>query len=630
MLRPHRAPRLAATVQTAPAAPAVSITKFATVSPASDQGAAEVGDTIAYSYVVTNTGNVDLASVAVDDPSIGDVTCPTPAPPGLAPGGSETCTAHSTYRVTQSDVDAGNVTDTATANGTDTDGITSAPSSVATATVLTAAPSPSVSLAKIGLASGGDGKPLFAGKRSPTPTWSPIRATSTWRRGRSMTPARDWSLAPRQPPGPGARSLGNVRSHSTMPVTQADVDRGRSPTLPPPPGLIAGPYEPAECPVDFRRLGNTGPRSSPKQGRQVAPAADQGAVQVGDTIAYSYKVTNVGNVTLASVAVADPALGTVTCPTPAAPGLVPGSSETCSADSTYTVTQADVDAGSVVDTATATGTDTQGDTSPPSDPSTVTVPADAPAPAVSLTKTGTVTPSIDQDAAKVGDTIAYSYKVTNVGNVTLASVAADDPALGTVTCPTPAAPGLVPGSSETCSADSTYTVTQADVDAGRVVDTATATGTDTQGGTSPPSDPSTATIHTVTPAPGGQHRQGGLGDPRCRPARSPVGRHHCLQLQGHKRWQCHPRFRCGQRPHCRRCQLPSPGRPRSGTRRLGNMHGRQRLSSDPGRHGQGKRGRHGHGYRHGHPGPHRPGQRTVNSHGPHGRVCPLGEPGQGR
>ena len=45
----------------------------------------EVGDTIAYSYLVTNTGNVDLTSVAIDDPTIGTVACPTPAAPGLAP-----------------------------------------------------------------------------------------------------------------------------------------------------------------------------------------------------------------------------------------------------------------------------------------------------------------------------------------------------------------------------------------------------------------------------------------------------------------------------------------------------------------------------------------------------------------
>ena len=306
------------------------------------------------------------------------------------------------------------------------------------------------------------------------------------------------------PPAPGLApgTSETCAADSTYTVTQADVDRGSVTDTATATGTdTQGHSSPPSAPSTFVVSGTPNPAVVLNKTAQVTPAADQSAVQVGDPVAYSYKVTNVGNVTLASVTVDDPALGHVTCPTPAAPGLAPGSSETSAADNTYTVTQADVDAGSVVDTATATGTDTQGNTSPPSEPSTVTVPAEAPAPAVSLIKTGRVTPSIDQDTAKVGDTVAYSYAVKNTGNVTLASVAVDDPALGRVACPTPAAPGLLPGSSETCSADSTYTVTQADVDAGSVVDTATATGTDTQGNTSPPSDPSTVTIDTVAPAP---------------------------------------------------------------------------------------------------------------------------------
>ena len=48
------------------------------------------GDTIAYTFVVTNTGNVTLDSVAVDDPLVGAVSCPVTT---LAPGASTTCTA---------------------------------------------------------------------------------------------------------------------------------------------------------------------------------------------------------------------------------------------------------------------------------------------------------------------------------------------------------------------------------------------------------------------------------------------------------------------------------------------------------------------------------------------------------
>ena len=65
------------------------------------------------------------------------------------------------------------------------------------------------------------------------------------------------------------------------------------------------------------------------------------------------------------------------------------------------------------------------------------------------------------------------------------------------TCPVPAAPGLAPGASETCTGNTPHTVTQADVVAGHVSDTATATGTDAAGQTSPPSGSSTATVETA-------------------------------------------------------------------------------------------------------------------------------------
>ena len=63
--------------------------------------------------------------------------------------------------------------------------------------------------------------------------------------------------------------------------------------------------------------------------------------------------------------------------------------------------------------------------------------------------------------------------VTNSGNVTLTSVRVTDPlpGLSAVTCPLGT---LAPGASETCTA--TYTTTQADVNAGGVTNTGTASG----------------------------------------------------------------------------------------------------------------------------------------------------------
>ena len=63
---------------------------------------------------------------------------------------------------------------------------------------------------------------------------------------------------------------------------------------------------------------------------------------VGDVISYSYVVKNTGNVTLAGPVTVTDDKATVTCP---AGGLAPGASMTCTAS--YTITQGDLDAGSV-------------------------------------------------------------------------------------------------------------------------------------------------------------------------------------------------------------------------------------------------------------------------------------------
>jgi hypothetical protein len=114
---------------------ALTLAKSVTPAVASDPDT-----TVTYSYVVTNTGNVALASVqAVDTAFSGTgtpsaISCPKTT---LDPGQQMTCT--SAYRLTQADVDAGKVTNTAVARGTPPSGpsVTSTPS---TATVTISCP----------------------------------------------------------------------------------------------------------------------------------------------------------------------------------------------------------------------------------------------------------------------------------------------------------------------------------------------------------------------------------------------------------------------------------------------------------------------------------------------------------
>ena len=129
-------------------------------------------------------------------------------------------------------------------------------------------------------------------------------------------------------------------------------------------------------------------------------------------IDYSITVTNTGNVTVDAVDVSDPNAdpGSIVC-VPVTPlTLAPGESTTCTA--IHTVTQADVDAGSVINTATAAGTDPGGNpVTDPSDPVTV--------PAVQTPVLETVKSSSTVNYAAPGDVIDYSFMVTNTGNVTL-------------------------------------------------------------------------------------------------------------------------------------------------------------------------------------------------------------------
>jgi uncharacterized repeat protein (TIGR01451 family) len=224
----------------------------------------------------------------------------------------------------------------------------------------------------------------------------------------------------------------------------------------------------------------------------IVKSADKSSVStVGQVITYSFLVTNTGNVTMSNVVVDDtqlkPAVALTSGPTCPVTTLAPGASTTCTA--TYTVTQADLDNGSVNDSATATGTPPGSTTDiPPSTPSEVTVPA-TPLPGLSIVK------SADKSSVStVGQVITYSFLVTNTGNVTLHGITVNETAfsgtgtLSVISCPTTA---LAPAESTTCTA--VYTVTQSDIEAGKVTNTAIATGTPPTG-TPLISGPSTATV----------------------------------------------------------------------------------------------------------------------------------------
>jgi uncharacterized repeat protein (TIGR01451 family) len=189
-----------------------------------------------------------------------------------------------------------------------------------------------------------------------------------------------------------------------------------------------------------------------------------GRLAAGDRIAYSFSVTNTGSTALTSVSVND-TKATVTCPSGT---LASGASETCTA--TYTLTQADVDNSPLVNTATATGTPPSGAAPITSAPSTASQALDQTA-SLSLTKPGLPTDTTGDGKIGAGDSITWTFTVTNTGLVTLTNVSVTDPAAGNVTCDTTT---LAPGGATQCSADELYTITTADAAAGGVHNQATA------------------------------------------------------------------------------------------------------------------------------------------------------------
>jgi len=186
-------------------------------------------------------------------------------------------------------------------------------------------------------------------------------------------------------------------------------------------------------------------------------------------------VTNTGNLPMSGIKVTDDKIANVSCPKTA---LAVGEKMTCTGGP-YVITDADVKAGSVKNTATVTGTGPDGE--PNGEPPAV---AEVPLKAANLTlvkKADKVEDVNGNGKNDAGDKITYSYEVTNSGNVPLTGVKVTDDKIANVSCPKTE---LGVGEKMTCTG--AYTLTADDVTAGQVKNTATAEGIDPEGNKVPP------------------------------------------------------------------------------------------------------------------------------------------------
>ncbi len=427
-------------------------TKSASISKTADRASiAAVGEQVTYSFAVQNTGTQTLSNLAVTDPLVPGFSC---AIPSLAPGVTDTsCSV--IYTVTQADIDRGEIENTATVDSAEI-----APAT-GTETIDGPARNPELSFDKIasgGYTAAGDTVDfVFRVQNSGNVTLTNVIVTDTF-----FSPTFTCTI-PSLAPG----AVDNTSCTTSYTVLQSNVDDGSftntaqvsgtgptgagDPTPVTDTEVVSGPAENASLSVD-------------KVSTDGSFAGD------GDSEVYNFTVTNTGNVTLSNLTLTDADLG-FSCPLP---DLLPGASTTQCADAsplqaTKTFDQGDVDALRYTNTVSVTGeSDSQGTAVSATDEETVTGPAQVVD--LLIDKSTAFAGTVDA----VGQTIDYSYEVTNNGNITLtAAISVSDDKISSVTCPALPLGGLLPGDSITCIG--TYTVEQADLDTGSVTNIASAT-----------------------------------------------------------------------------------------------------------------------------------------------------------
>ncbi|MFC4222445.1 DUF7507 domain-containing protein [Lysinibacter cavernae] len=470
------------------ASPSLELSK--SVEP-SDTASFVVGQGVSYTFVLTNSGNVTLSNLSVEERvftgsgPIDPIAC-GPEAASLPPGHHLVC--HANYVLTQQDLDAGTVKNSAVAHGaTPSGGPVDSGEAIAE---LPADQAPSLSLEKSAdpstvTAAGQSIEYRFVATNTGNVTLNTITVSETQFSGAGVAPtvacpAQASSLLPGE----------SVICTATYVSTLTDVDAGVITNTAVASALGQGGASVDSLPSSATVIAN--PLRSVSLLKTAAPAK---ADQSGESITYSYVITNTGTVTLSDVGITESSFsGTgaapvVSCPA-GAQSLAPSASVTCTA--AYEATQPDIDAGQITNTATAHGTAPAGGGQVNSEPSTALVTA-APVPNLTVIKTADV-----YSVSAVGDPIEYSFTVTNTGNVTLSDVRIVEGVFTGVGAPSPPAcpsPALAPGATMICT--STVEVQQRDLDAGMVSNTASASGIPPAGGDPVLSPPSTVHIPTV-------------------------------------------------------------------------------------------------------------------------------------
>jgi hypothetical protein len=280
--------------------------------------------------------------------------------------------------------------------------------------------------------------------------------------------------------GLGASALSLAFVASQVAPVYAAIDNTATANGTPAAGTLVAPSDSASVPVV------TGAPTLTVLKTAAAPVevGTDGVINAGDTITYTYVVTNSGNVSINSVTPVDsgptfnnlPGTGSlsgftlVSTTVPGSPGatLFPNESGTFTAVYTLSAVDAYRAAGitvaggdAVENSATATGTPAAGTLGPVTASTAETeIPAN---PKLSIDKVAVITTDNGSaGVADVGDIITYTYTVVNTGNVAISSLAINDIHEGSALSGEPSAEMLT---SDGPLASATPAVTSSDVTA---------------------------------------------------------------------------------------------------------------------------------------------------------------------
>ena len=468
----------------------IALIKVGTLNDENGNGCTDVEETISYAFTVVNTGNVTLTNIVINDALVNVIGGPIT----LAPGETDATTFTATYSITQSNIDDGFVQNQAEVTGNDPQG--NEVSDLSDDDVLTEddptvtelCQNASIALIKEGTVNDTNGNGCADVKETITYNFTVINNGNVTINNIDISDALVNVQGGPITLAPGATDVSTFTA--VYSITQANINDGFVENQAEVTGLdpqgntvsdLSDDNSPLEDDPTITELCQNATIALIKVGTPTDENGN-GCIDLGETIVYDFVVTNLGNVELTNVTVADPMVDVQGGPVT----IAAGESDTETFFAVYTVTQEDVDNGFITNQATAEGTDPNGnvvtdlsdDNSNFEDDPTVSVLCqDA---SISVEKTGVWNDINGDFIPQVGETITYAFSVTNTGNVTLYDIMITDPLPGIEIMGGPIAQ-LEPGETDSETFTAIYYLTQADIDAGEVINQATATAVDASG-----------------------------------------------------------------------------------------------------------------------------------------------------